>query len=255
MVFKINPETPFSKDEIFNLILNFHSSGDLMVKGNRNELKIFKAIPFSLNIKSFKIPIFFNKIIYSYFKESKAQRSYDYALRLINKGIGTPVPVAYFENKSILGLKDSYYVCEHIHYDFMFRDLIETDNFPDLDVILKQFAMFSFDLHQKGIEFLDHSPGNTLIKKVDEKYEFYLVDLNRMKFHENISYERRVNNLKRLTPFNEMLAVISKEYATLYQVDETNFFDKLSKATADFQYKFYRKRKWKAYLKMGKSQV
>nr|WP_315188409.1 Kdo domain containing protein [uncultured Flavobacterium sp.] len=253
MFFKINPETPFSEDEIFNLVINFHSSGNLLVKGNRNELKTFKTTPFSLNIKSFKIPVFINKIVYSYFKKSKAQRSYDYALRLIDKGIGTPIPVAFFENKSILGLKDSYYVCEHIQYDFMFRDLIETDNFPDLENILKQFALFSFDLHQKGIEFLDHSPGNTLIKKVGSSYEFYLVDLNRMKFHKKLSYEKRVNNLKRLTPFKEMIVVISEEYAKVYQVDEIAFFQKLWKATSDFQYKFYRKRRLKTALKIGKS--
>jgi hypothetical protein len=36
-------------------------------------------------------------------------------------------------------------------------------------------------MHEASINFLDHSPGNTLIvKKSEGKYDFYLVDLNRM---------------------------------------------------------------------------
>ena len=53
------------------------------------------------------------------------------------------------------------------------------------EIILRQFIRFSYLLHQKGIEFLDNSPGNTLIKKNEKGvYDFYLVDLNRMKFHQ-----------------------------------------------------------------------
>ena len=255
MQINIHPHFLKNKSSLLAMIENFDTTGVLFGDGKRNKIKLFDFENRTFNVKSFKVPIFFNKIIYCYFKKSKAKRSYEYALRLINYDIGTPFPVAVFENKSLIGLKDSYYVCEHIQYDFMFRDLIETDNFPDLDTILKQFALFSFDLHQKGIEFLDHSPGNTLIKKVDGHYEFYLVDLNRMKFHDTLSYERRVNNLKRLTPFKEMIAVISKEYAKLYQVDEIAFFEKLWKATSDFQYEFYRKIRLKRFLKIGKSKA
>ena len=45
------------------------------------------------------------------------------------------------------------------------KELVEIPDFPDHDTILRQFTRFSFNLHEKGIEFLDHSPGNTLIKK------------------------------------------------------------------------------------------
>jgi hypothetical protein len=40
----------------------------------------------------------------------------------MNKGIGTPKPVAFYENYRLFGLKESYYVCEHINADF---ELIE----------------------------------------------------------------------------------------------------------------------------------
>lgn len=250
MIYKINPATLFNKNEIIDLVKNFYSSGDILVKGNRNEIKIFNNKPFNLNIKSFKIPILINSIIYKYFRKSKAERSYEYALKLINKNIGTPIPVAFFENLNFIGLKDSYYICEHVNFDFMFRDLIETENFPDLENILRQFTRFSFDLHEKGIEFLDHSPGNTLIKKTtDRNYQFFLVDLNRMKFHQSMSLETRIKNLCRLTPSKEMVAIISNEYAKISGEPEQLIFDTLWKMTAHFQDKFNRKKRLKKKLK------
>lgn len=85
--------------------------------------------------------------------------------------------------------------------ELTFRELVEIPDFQEHDKILRQFTKFCFDLHEKGVEFLDHSPGNTLIKKIDENnYAFYLVDLNRMNFHNQMDFEQRMNNFRRLTP-------------------------------------------------------
>ena len=69
-------------------------------------------------------------------------------------------------------------------------------------------------MHEKGIHFLDHSPGNTLIKKTDSGYDFYLVDLNRMNF-KTLTYDERLANFARLSPKDYMLDIISDEYAKL----------------------------------------
>jgi hypothetical protein len=115
-------------------------------------------------------------------------------------------------------------------------------DYPDHENILRQFTRFTFDLHQKGIEFLDHSPGNTLIKKVSEgNYHFYLVDLNRMNFHEVMDFDSRMKNFNRLTPKTEMLAVMSDEYAKLYNKKYDEVFDKMCFYTSNFQMKFHRK--------------
>ena len=66
--------------------------------------------------------------------------------------------------------------------DLTFRELTKDLNYPDHEIILRAFTRFTFQLHENGINFLDHSPGNTLVKKVGKEYEFYLVDLNRMNF-------------------------------------------------------------------------
>lgn len=244
-----------NSNEVLTCINNFNSSGILFGDGQRNTIKLFELEGKTINIKSFKKPHLINKIAYKYFRKSKARRSFEYATILLEKGIGTPQPIAYYENRDSVGLKDSYYVSEHLQCDLTFRELVEIPDFPDHSTILSQFVRFSFDLHQKGIEFLDHSPGNTLIRKNDQgNYDFFLVDLNRMNFHETMDFDARMNNLSHLTPKKEMIAFMSKEYAKLYPLQtEAAIFEKMWFYTNDFQERFAKKRRLKKKLKFWKS--
>jgi tRNA A-37 threonylcarbamoyl transferase component Bud32 len=233
-----------------NILDNFDNSGKLFIAGNRNVIKLFDYEGITINVKAFKVPNLFNRIIYKYFRKSKAKRSFDYATLLLEREIGTPKPIAYFEQKSFLGLEKSFYISQHLEFDLMFRDLVENNTYPDRENILKQFMAFCYKLHQNGIEFLDHSPGNTLIKKENEReYSFYLVDLNRMVFHKEMTFEQRMKNLSRLTPYQDMIEIMSKEYAHLSGEEEDLVFDTLWKYTSEFQYKFYRKKRIKNKLR------
>jgi tRNA A-37 threonylcarbamoyl transferase component Bud32 len=255
MLQTFSKDSNFNKDEIVYNINNFDSKGILFGDGQRNKIKLFELEGKTINVKSFKIPHLINKIAYKYFRKSKARRSFEYATTLLEKGIGTPQPIAYFENYDAVGLKDSYYVSEHLQCDLTFRELVEIPDFPDHDTILRQFTQFSFDLHEKGIEFLDHSPGNTLIKKNAEgNYDFFLVDLNRMEFHDSMDFDVRMRNLSHLTPKKEMIAVMSNEYSKLYSAQtEAEIFEKMWFYTNDFQERFARKRLLKKKLKFWKS--
>ena len=232
---------------IADCIQNFKTTGTVFGDGQRNIIKLFTVDGAVINIKSFKIPNLINKIAYKYFRKSKARRSFEYATNLLEKGIGTPQPIAFFENYSWLGLKESYYASEHFQTELTFRELVEIPDYPDHSTILRQFTRFSFNLHEKGIEFLDHSPGNTLIKKVSEKqYEFFLVDLNRMNFHAEMDVNMRMKNLSRLTPKKEMIEIMSEEYAKLYNKSFKEVFDTMWYYTCEFQEKYHRKRRLKA---------
>ncbi|MBF4516561.1 Kdo domain containing protein [Flavobacterium sp. ANB] len=253
MNFKVNKIFTNETESILHIIKNFNNSGILFGNGQRNIIKLFDLGDKTINIKSFKIPNLINKVAYKYFRKSKAKRSFEYATILLERGIGTPQPIAFLENFSWLGLRDSYYVSEHLVTELTYRELVEIPNYPDGENILRQFTRFSFGLHEKGIEFLDHSPGNTLIKKKEDgNYEFFLVDLNRMEFHESMTFEMRMKNLCRLTPLKDMVAVMSNEYAKLYGESEQKIFDTLWKYTADFQEQFHRKKRLKKKLKFWK---
>ena len=55
---------------------------------------------------------------------------------------------------------------ENLDCDLNCYKLIKDFNTPDCDKILRAYTRFTCSLHQKNIHFLNHSPGNTLIKKM-----------------------------------------------------------------------------------------
>ena len=231
--------------ELKRFIDAFETSGKPFIVGTRNTIKLFELHDEIVNIKAFKIPNVFNQIAYNFFRKSKAQRSFEYANRLLDLGIGTPKPIAYFEFSTLLFFKKSYYVSEHLECDLTYRELIHNPNYPDHEGVLRAFTRFTYELHEKGVWFLDHSPGNTLIKlNGSDEYKFYLVDLNRMKFG-SLSFEERIKNFSRLTPLKDMVKVMSDEYAKCNGENYEKTFDLMWRETKAFQEKFNRKKRLK----------
>ncbi len=236
------------KDKILQLIKNFNREGIHVNDGKRNNIKVFDLNGKKVNIKSFKIPNAINKLVYRFLRKSKAERSFEYANHLISNKIGTPFPIAFAENKSALTFQESYYVSEHLNYDLTYRELVTNPTYPDHESILRAFTRFTFELHEKEIEFLDHSPGNTLIQLNNGDYKFFLVDLNRMNF-KKLNFEERMKNFSRLTPEREMVEVMGREYASLIKEPSDKVFERMWFYTEEFQKKFQRKRDLKRKLK------
>jgi hypothetical protein len=251
--FKIDSKFHSIKELILDNIVNFNSKGRVLVNGQRNAIKLFDVDDITLNIKSFKKPNLINKIVYRYFRKSKASRSFEFASKLMKMQIGTPQPVAFFEHFDLVGLNESYYVCEHLENVFEFRAIVQNEDFTNREEIIRQFTRFTFQMHQNGVEFLDHSPGNTLIKDYyNGSYSFYLVDLNRMKFHNTIDFQTRMKNLSKITHKKDMIEVMSNEYAKLSGEPEAVVFEAMWKLTSDFQFRFHRKKRLKKKLKFWK---
>lgn len=246
-----HPAFTAKKQAIDACITHFNEKGKAISEG-RNTIKIFDVEGMQVSIKAFKIPNAINTIIYRFIRKSKAERSFLHASKLQELGIGTPAPIAYYEDPALLLFKESYYVCEHLQADLTYRDLIRDENYPDRTRILEEFTAFTFQLHENGILFKDHSPGNTLIKKTEKGYRFYLVDLNRMQFKE-LSFEERIKNFSRLTPHKEMVAIMSKAYAALTPWTYEEIFSLMWKETDAFQQRYFRKKRWKKKLLFRKS--
>jgi len=250
----IHPEFLHQAEEINQIIENFNTGGQMFVDGTRNKIKLFDLDNLTVNVKSFKVPNFINKLVYRTFRKSKARRSYEFANILLEKGIGTPQPIAYFEHFTAFTLQDSYYMSAQMETELTFRQLIEIPDYPDHEKILRQFTRFTFELHEKGVEFLDNTPGNTLIKKTGEgQYAFFLVDLNRMKFHNNMSFAQRIENMAKLTPETRLITVMSDEYAKLYNKSYDEVLGLMVKRTQYFSNRFHRKRAIKRKLGLRKN--
>lgn len=243
-------DKPAQRERLQYLIQNFAGEGELINDGQRNSIKLFVIDGITINVKSFKVPNLINKVAYRFFRKSKAQRSFEYAKTLLTKGIGTPQPIAYVEDASAL-FGNSFYASEHLDYDLTYRELVENPGYPDHDRILRAFTRFTYELHEKNIEFLDHSPGNTLIQRNNGNYNFFLVDLNRMNFRK-LSFEDRMKNFSRLTPKREMVENMACEYSRLAKVPEAKVFERMWFYTTQFQEKFQRKHRLKKKLKFWK---
>lgn len=236
--------------EIDGFIESFETSGE-SIKDKRNKLKLFELNGKTVNIKSFKVPGLLNQVVYRFFRKGKAQRSFEYANKLLELGIGSPQPIAYYEFPATLFFKRSYYVSEHDNYDLTFRELSHNTDYPNHENILRAFTRFTHQLHEKGILFLDHSPGNTLISINENELEFKLVDLNRMVF-KPLSFEERIKNFERLTPHKHIVEIMSDEYAKISGRPFEVVFAKMWNLTEAFQYKFNRKKALKKKLKLWK---
>ncbi|MBL0685016.1 Kdo domain containing protein [Aquimarina mytili] len=236
----MHPAQAVFEPQIKNAIHNFDRYDDVLGEAERNVIKIVDVDDKKYTIKSFKVPNIINQIAYRFFRKSKAERSYTYANKLLDLGIDTPFPVAYDLYMSPVLFKRSYYVSELVNCDLTYRELTTDFSIPDYDNILRAFTRFTYKLHEKGINFLDHSPGNTLIKREGKEYRFYLVDLNRMQFGK-MDFDTRIKNFVKLTIHESMIKVMSNEYAKCTGEDEKMIFDLMWKYTREFQYRFYRK--------------
>jgi len=234
----INPQykclTPFIK----SLPDSFNEHGNI-VYDERNTLKRFSVEGYDIIVKRFRIPIFINRFVYTYLRPSKAMRSYNNSFILLEKGILAPDPIAYIEEKKNGLFRYSYYisifdsVSSHIRKQMSDKD--------DID-FQKALACFIAKLHEKGILFLDLSPGNILFHTVENKLVFSLVDVNRMRFMFEIPKKDRYKNFERLSVNKTIVTNLAKEYAKACSFDEQEVIIEITKACKAFFGKKKRKK-------------
>lgn len=223
--YKINPKYICLKDEILSIPGRFEQEGEV-IHAFRNVIKIITVGGIKMNVKSFKVPHFINRFVYAHLRKSKAERSFEYGNRLLALGVNNPEPVACIIFRTLAGINKSYYISLQQDYDFTFEGMARQHP-QDMEAILKAFTHFTFDFHSKGVYFVDHSPANTLIKRMpDGTYYFSLVDLNRIKF-EKISPYSGLRNFYRLHTTDDMIRIIANEYAELWHADKEDMVRQL----------------------------
>lgn len=207
----------------------------------RNELKLIEDQGELLVLKSFKVPNLLRRVIYTYLRKSKAERSYCNALLLQQF---TPEPVGFVEcNKNGL-LAHSYFISKNFAYDFTIREPLLDLDFEDREGILKAFARFTAELHDAGFFHNDYSPGNILIKKLGEQqYQFQIVDVNRMKIQQ-LDAVMRSRGFEKLWALDSDLDIISAEYQRF-----TNVPDNFSEQVRHYSNKNKRIKNFKKRLK------
>ena len=183
------------------------------IQGGRNVLKQVDLNGVKTVVKAFKIPNAIQGFIYKYIRTSKARRSFEYAQKLLEKGINTPKPIAYIEVYSRWQLQQSYFISELLNYDYEIRDVL-LNRTDDKQRLLKEFVEFTYQMHQAGILHLDYSTGNTLISKNAQSYDFSVVDINRMRFGQ-VSPAEGIKNFSRISNEEDNIKFFSEHYGQL----------------------------------------
>jgi len=233
----------YSEGQVRDIVDTFNHAG-ITYWEKRNTIKVFEVGDSEWNVKSFQVPHLINRFAYKYIRKSKARRSYEHGKILLEKGILTPQPISYVEYSNLVGITHSFFISENLHYDFTFGDLID-QAFPDRVNALEQFAEFTYRLHENEIHHFDHSKGNTLMcQRSKGVYDFYLIDLNRMKF-EKMTYEKRINNFNRLSLTPDMIAIIGNKYASLIEVPPAKVIEDIKTSCEKFSEFVRKKSRWK----------
>lgn len=120
-------------------------------------------------------------------KPSKAKRSWNGAMELLRRGVGTSMPLAYIEHANDTTLRRNFYISAFVPHDFAiskaFLAFRNGDNqFEGIaaDTLYHAFARFCLHMHNSGIYFRDFSGGNILVQRQGEQLNFVLIDTARL---------------------------------------------------------------------------
>lgn len=191
-------------DEVF-------STSDNVLHRARNVIKEVEFRNSQLIIKSFRVPGLFGRVMYSFFRASKAKRSFEYSLQLNANNIKVPSPVAYVECYKSGLLKSSFYISEKFNYNCTLHEVLRDEMFS-YEEVLPEVAQFAFNMNQKGFLHLDFSPGNILVQKDQSHFQLAMVDVNRMQFG-TVDFELGLKGLTRLLRNQKSVEILAIAYA------------------------------------------
>ena len=193
----VNPQYSSISDFIEKLPEIFNKTGEVIYHA-RNLIKEFEVEGLKIAVKSFKIPHLLNRIIYKFFRKSKAARSYLHGLGILKREFTTPVPIAYIETFKCGLLHRSFYISIYDKEKETVRRLMANEDNEDTARKLEDFTRYITEMHHAGILHIDLSPGNILISKGnDGAYRFSLLDINRLAFKHHISRKEALHNFER----------------------------------------------------------
>lgn len=238
----INPQYSHLEGFVRSLPLTFDNQGEI-IQDSRNTIKKISIGDSLLNVKRYHKPILINRIIYSFFRKTKAYRAYYNALAIIAKGFDTPAPISFTEEYSGGLLALSYFVSTQITGVKEIREYYH-QKVEGNEAFFTAFAQYSARLHEAGILHLDYSPGNILINEDENGYHFTLIDINRMKF-EKVDIRKGCGNFSRMFEHDETYIYLAKEYAKIRHADENECI----KLILHYKQKFHEGRKRKERLK------
>ena len=244
MIYEINPKYASIKPFIENIDTYFQESSHVLYD-QRNVIRVVDYENESYVVKKFRVPNLINRFAYRYLRPSKAKRSYLYSLKVGAEL--SPEPIAYIEESKTGLLATSYYISKYFKYDHTIHEVLINKNLDNRNQILKDFADFTYKLHELKILHHDYSHGNILIKEPSESQsssEFKIIDVNRMEF-KHLDLKTRLENFARIKADDNDMNTIITQYANRMNMPLENLLEDAKLYRDDF----YQKRAIKQKLR------
>lgn len=218
-----NPKFAELNDFLDELPEHFAMANDVIFAERNDTRKLsyeYAGRPYQLAVKSFKVPNKLRRFVYTYFRQSKAMRSYLHSLQI---GSFAVEPIAVYEVYKEGLIEKTYFVSTYFDFDFEMQAVINDPDFPDREAILEKFSEFTWQLHEANIFHNDYSSRNILVKKDAEDYVYKLVDVNRMDFSK-MPLKKRITSFWRLSLSEQDTQLVMNKYEELMGAPKDSYF-------------------------------
>lgn len=226
----------------------FEREGALLYDG-RNKVKLFDCNGLQLVVKRYRRPHFIQRVVYRWFRPSKAERAYRFAFRLAGLGIDTPEPMAYVEDGGLLLFRDSYFVSARCTDPDLMGALYRPAEFPQ--TLATAWANRLAEFHEKGFLHGDLNLANILYRSDGSAggYRFTVIDINRSHFRMQPTPDECMTNLVRLTHRVDLLKFLVAAYARRRGWNEEQTVNEVLTRLRAFEQRCERKQKFKQKMK------
>lgn len=237
---RVNPKYAYLQPFIDSIPHLFEENGETIYTG-RNLIKVFDVDGLKVNVKRYGVPNIINRFAYTFLRKPKGLRAFIYPSILLERGVNTPESIAYIEERKGGLIRYSYFISVQSSYTSYLYEIgnLEVDEIKDL---ARSLALFTADMHKKGVLHKDYSPGNILCGMKDNQHDFTLVDINRMRFGD-VSVEEGCASFARLWGQPSLFKYLAEVYAKDRGADVDWCTERVF---------YYRTKFWKSFSKRKK---
>jgi len=134
------------------------------------------------------------------FRKSRALKSWVNANGFIVRGLLTPQPLAMIEKRWGSVCRENFYICRWQDKAPELNNYITGRQWPlaDKKNFIRCLATTIIKLHAQGIYHGDLKSNNILVQENKASWDFLFIDLDRVSFTRELTFDRRANNLAQI---------------------------------------------------------
>ena len=217
-------------DEISRLPQRLKDGEGEVVYDSRNRVVRFIIDGQPMMVKRFKRVNAVQQVVYTFFRKTKAERAFLFAQEFLRRGIATPQPVAYMEERQHGLFTTGYFVSLEVSGTETSLLLREVQHYPrDLAEAVARHVLL---MHSRGILHGDLNLSNFLLlasspsssSSSSSPSSFSMIDTNRSHFTNGMPAPAEcLQNMVRLTHRRDLYEDLVRRYARLrgWNPDET----------------------------------